>query len=63
MKYKRIIFISLLLSLIFLMCLNAISQELPFLMDLAQLKEGRIQVGCRNSKRDSNPPLQNCYRD
>ena len=38
MKYKRIIFISLLLSLIFLMCLNAISQELPFLMDLAQLK-------------------------
>jgi len=38
MKYKRIIFISLLLSLIGLMCLNAISQELPFLMDLAQLK-------------------------
>jgi hypothetical protein len=38
MKYKRIIFISLLLSLISLMCLNAISQELPFLMDLAQLK-------------------------
>ena len=40
MKYKRIIFISLLLSLISLMCLNAISQELelPFLMDFAQLK-------------------------
>ena len=40
MKYKRIIFIFLLLSLIGLMCLNAISQEpeLPFLMDLAQLK-------------------------
>jgi len=38
MKYKRIIFISLLLSLISLMCLNAISQELPFLMDLAKLK-------------------------
>ena len=38
MKYKRIIFISLLLSLIGLMCLNAISQELPELMDLAQLK-------------------------
>jgi len=38
MKYKRIIFISLLLSLIGLMCLNAISQELPFLMDLAQLE-------------------------
>jgi len=40
MKYKRIIFISLLLFLIGLMCLNAISQEpeLPFLMDLAQLK-------------------------
>jgi len=43
MKYKRIIFISLLLSLIGLMCINAISQELellelPFLMDLAQLK-------------------------
>ena len=38
MKYKRIIFISLLLSLIGLMCLNVISQELPFLMDLAQLK-------------------------
>jgi hypothetical protein len=48
MKYKRIIFISLLLSLIGLMCLNTISQELPELlaqlqelpelMDLAQLK-------------------------
>ena len=40
MKYKRIIFISFLLSLIGLMCLNVISQEveLPFLMDLAQLK-------------------------
>jgi len=43
MKYKRIIFIFLLLSLIGLMCLNAISQEpelleLPFLMDFAQLK-------------------------
>ncbi|GAI90627.1 unnamed protein product, partial [marine sediment metagenome] len=38
MRYKRIMFISLLLSLIGLMCLNAISQELPFLMDLAQLK-------------------------
>jgi hypothetical protein len=38
MRYRRIIFISLLLSLIGLMCLNAISQELPFLMDLAQLK-------------------------
>jgi len=38
MKYKSIIIISLLLSLIGLMCLNAISQELPFLMDLAQLK-------------------------
>jgi len=40
MKYKRVIFISLLLSLIGLMCLNAISQEpeLPFLMDLTQLK-------------------------
>jgi len=38
MGYRRIIFISLLLSLIGLMCLNAISQELPFLMDLAQLK-------------------------
>ena len=38
MKYKRIIFISLLLLLIGLMCLNAISQELPFLMDLTQLK-------------------------
>ena len=40
MKYKRIIFISLLLSLIGLMCLNTISQEpeLPFLTDLAQLE-------------------------
>ena len=38
MRYKRIMFISLLLSLISLMCLNAISQELPFLMDLAQLE-------------------------
>ena len=38
MKYKRIIFISLLLSLIGLICLNTISQELPFLMDFAQLK-------------------------
>jgi len=38
MKYKRIIFISFLFSLIGLMCLNAISQEHPFLMDLAQLK-------------------------
>jgi len=38
MKYKRILFISLLLSLIGLMCLNTISQELPELMDLAQLK-------------------------
>ena len=38
MKYKRIIFILFLLSLIGLICLNAISQELPFLMDFAQLK-------------------------
>jgi len=40
MKYKRIIFIPLLLSLMGLMCLNGISQEpeLPLLMDFAQLK-------------------------
>jgi len=68
MKYKRIIFISLLLSLISLMCLNAISQELPFLMDLAQLKlevtntEVVDQISSSNFGRDATTTADEGYK-